>query len=1113
MARSRLTHLFTNNIRPVRRPVRKQVGLGRFRPQLEALAARVMPAITATFSAAGAELRVVGDALDNTVVVSRDAAGTILVNGGAVEVQGGQPTVANTRMIMILGGSGDDTLSLDETDGALPAASIFGDDGNDVLTGGSGNDLIVGDSGNDTAFLGAGDDTFVWNTGDGSDTVEGQGGRDTLAFDGSDLAEKFDLSANGDRARLTRDVGGITMDLQGVEDVDLGALGGADTITINDQSTTGLNTVNVDLDGSADAGVGDNQADVVIINGTAGNDVGQIRSVGTRIDATASAIPFVHITGEDGLDALTVNTLGGDDVLDASDLAATNASELIKLTVDGGTGNDTLTGSQGFDTFVRNPGDGNDSIDGGDGEDTLIVNGSDASEQFDLSADASRARFTRDVDGSRTDFGGVEDIDLNPLGGADTITVNDLTGTPVSEIRLDLAGAGGGTAGDGQADAVIVNARNAADSIPILGQLIGVNSGAVLVNGGFANGGGLPYFLAIRATEGALDTLAVNALGGDDRVDASDLAAGVIKVTATGGTGNDTIVGSPGGDTFVWNPGDGSDTIDGRAGLDLLTFNGSDAAEGFVISRDGGHVRLTRDVGNVTMDLDAVDGIELNARGGADTIVVNDLTGTGLINVRVDLSGPGGGGDGQVDSVILDGTDGDDTVRLGTTGDGTVLVDGLVPTVIAGSDGPTDFLTVNAGGGDDTVDALALTGGSIGLIVTGGAGDDFLLGGPGVDTFIWNPGDGSDTIEGQGGPDALEFNGSDAAETFEVSADGHRVRLTRDVGGVTIDMSGVEEIDLNPLGGADTVIVNDQSTTGTDLNHIRLNLAGAARGTVGDGQADSVILNGTDRAESLVIWTFGTPTAIVVEGLSPFVTITGSDGVTDHLTVNTLGGDDRVDASGLPANLIGLTVDLGDGQSTATATTTTLGTSTATAVFGQAEVLTATVSSPAGPPTGFVTFLDRGTVMGTAPVDANGQAVLAVSLGVGDHSLTASFAGSGGFTGSNSAAAAVTVNRAATTVALGSSARPAVTRRAVTFTATAAAVAPGAGTPTGTVTFFVGKKMVARVTLDANGQASIRRIFSRTGPLTVRAVYSGDASFATGTQSITARLRHRHPRR
>ena len=54
MAQSWLTHWFTNKVRPVRRPVRKRVDHGRFRPQVEALAERVMPAVTATFSAAGA---------------------------------------------------------------------------------------------------------------------------------------------------------------------------------------------------------------------------------------------------------------------------------------------------------------------------------------------------------------------------------------------------------------------------------------------------------------------------------------------------------------------------------------------------------------------------------------------------------------------------------------------------------------------------------------------------------------------------------------------------------------------------------------------------------------------------------------------------------------------------------------------------------------------------------------------------------------------------------------------------------------------------------------------------------------------------------------------------
>src|SRR5262249_51282760 len=148
---------------------------------------------------------------------------------GAVAIQGGQPTVTNTRQIVINGGAGNDSLSLDETNGALPAASISGGDGNDVLTGGSGADFIDGGTGTDRVLLGAGDDTFQWNPGDGSDTVEGQGGSDTMVFNGSDAAEKFDIAANGNRVRLTRDAGNITMDLHGVETIDLNALGGADT--------------------------------------------------------------------------------------------------------------------------------------------------------------------------------------------------------------------------------------------------------------------------------------------------------------------------------------------------------------------------------------------------------------------------------------------------------------------------------------------------------------------------------------------------------------------------------------------------------------------------------------------------------------------------------------------------------------------------------------------------------------------------------------------------------------------------------------------------------------------------------------------------------------------
>ena len=110
-------------------------------------------ATTATF--ANGVLSVTGDAANNSIAISRDAAGRILVNGGAVAVIGGTPTVANTALIRVFGQAGNDTISLNETNGALPRANLFGGANNDTLTGGSGGDQLFGQAGNDT-LLGRG---------------------------------------------------------------------------------------------------------------------------------------------------------------------------------------------------------------------------------------------------------------------------------------------------------------------------------------------------------------------------------------------------------------------------------------------------------------------------------------------------------------------------------------------------------------------------------------------------------------------------------------------------------------------------------------------------------------------------------------------------------------------------------------------------------------------------------------------------------------------------------------------------------------------------------------------------------------------------------------------
>src|SRR4051794_10350359 len=112
-------------------------------------------AVTSSFNAATGTLTIFGDALDNTITLSRNAAGTILINGGAVAVVGGPATVANTTLIQKFGQAGNDVISLSEINGVLPSANLFGGTGNDVLTGGSGSDLLFGQDGNDT-LLGKG---------------------------------------------------------------------------------------------------------------------------------------------------------------------------------------------------------------------------------------------------------------------------------------------------------------------------------------------------------------------------------------------------------------------------------------------------------------------------------------------------------------------------------------------------------------------------------------------------------------------------------------------------------------------------------------------------------------------------------------------------------------------------------------------------------------------------------------------------------------------------------------------------------------------------------------------------------------------------------------------
>jgi Ca2+-binding RTX toxin-like protein len=292
-----------------------------------------------------------------------------------VPIQGDTPTVANTGLIQVFGGpNNSNVITLDETNGALPKAKISGGFNNDTLIGGSGDDVLAGVSGNDVLIGGAGNDTFLVDASPfhfGHQVIEGGAGSDLVSVGGSGLGDSFDVSADAGRLLVA---GNFTVaDTDDVEQVNIGGVGGADTFTVNDLRGTDVTQLNIDFGGV------DFASDSLIVNGTDGND--NIRVEGTRGDVSVLglAVP-VHISGADvlsGEDRLTINALGGNDQVIASQLSA----DAIFLTVDGGDGNDLLIGGEGNDTLLGGSGNdiligglGDDTLDGGDGNDFLFGN-------------------------------------------------------------------------------------------------------------------------------------------------------------------------------------------------------------------------------------------------------------------------------------------------------------------------------------------------------------------------------------------------------------------------------------------------------------------------------------------------------------------------------------------------------------------------------------------------------------------------------------------------------------------------------------------------------------------------------------------------------------------
>jgi Ca2+-binding RTX toxin-like protein len=359
--------------------------------------------------------------------------------------------------------------------------------------------------------------------------------------------------------------------------------------------------------------------------------------------------------------------------------------------------------------------------------------------------------------------------------------------------------------------------------------------------------------------------------------------------------------------------------IDGGEGYDSATLAGSDGSEDLRVSPADTRVRLTRDGDQVRLLTSGLERADLPAGGGRDELDVRDMTGTELQEVHTDL------GDGQGDRLSVDGSD--EREQISASGFAqTLFVIGPFVFVQIENPEPRDELVMDGAGNEDLVSTssaamkVTLRGGAASDVLIGGPGNDVLAGGEGFDDvegrrgddsaslggyfdrFTWNPGDGNDVVDGGPSHDSITFNGSDAAELVSLSADGRRLRVSRDLDSAVTDLGSIEELNTSLRAGADTLRVGELGRTSMELVHANL---GAGFPT-GDGALDTIEVDGSPRADSIAVT--GVGRAVDVSGLSALVELTLLDPI-DRLHLRTGGGNDSVDSSGLPPGIVDLVVD------------------------------------------------------------------------------------------------------------------------------------------------------------------------------------------------------------
>ena len=656
------------------------------------------------------------------------------------------------------GGDGDDLADMSAAGNAVVFSAagaggndtLIGGDANDVLHGGSGNDTLEGRAGNDVIDGESGDDVIVWTDDDGSDSVFGSDGNDTLQL----VAQTPLFGSTGLPGFEVLISGGTPLVTAASGDLtDVVAISGIEVLDI--VGAGGNDIVQVDSDPGVDRILAALGGGNDILDTAGGLEIDFSVDGGTGNDVLSGSSGDDILLGGIGNDDLVGRA--GNDVLDGGDGDDTLLGRAGTDTLNGGLGNDVLLGGNGNDIVLGEDGDdvvswaageGSDSIDGGAANDLLAVSGSNGNDSFGIAGDGlGNAVLT--LGGDSLTVSSVEDFSITESGtGNDTVTVSDLS---------DTALANGSVSADLGSGNDVLNGANATTRIVALG----------------ASGND-------HLTSGS----------GNDHLQGGDGDDVLI-----GGVGRDVIEGGIGDDVAIWESrgtgsladSDGNDTVAGGDGNDALEMYAAPDGTMFVV--DGfGHPHVH--VGNDRIDFDGVETLSFIGASG-DDILFNDgaLDGTGIT------------------AVVFDGGFGGDYADFSSAGNDLVL-------------------NAQGGEGNDT-----LTGGSQNDVLAGGIGDDLIVGsggsdvltgGSGNDAFTWHDDDGDDTIDGGDGIDSLTVTtpvtlfSTSIADPLTVTVDGASGNILVNSGALndTIEFSAIETLSVVGGSGNDTVFIGQNAGLG-----------------------------------------------------------------------------------------------------------------------------------------------------------------------------------------------------------------------------------------------------------------------------------------------------------